>query len=169
HYYLPVIISKNAKVNFINHIITHDSERKFLEALEEYTEKNKINVDYWFFSKIDENLDKIYIPYYNKKDNRPAKFFPDFIFWLRRDDVYYIIFVDPKGIEYTDYEYKVDGYSKIFEENDRPKEFNYNGLKVRVMLYLYTVDRNRLPERYKKYWYDNSNIKEIFNVFGNPC
>ncbi|MEM3431661.1 MAG: DEAD/DEAH box helicase family protein, partial [Candidatus Micrarchaeia archaeon] len=146
HYYLPVIISRDAKVDFINHIITHDSEKKFLGDLEEYTKKNKINVDYWFFSKIDENLDKIYIPYYNKKDNRPAKFFPDFIFWLRRDDVYYIIFVDPKGIEYTDYEYKVDGYSKIFEENGKPKEFNYNGLKVRAMLYLYTDDKNKLSE-----------------------
>ncbi|MEM0139647.1 MAG: DEAD/DEAH box helicase family protein [Ferroplasma sp.] len=165
HYYLPVIISKDAKVDFINHIITYDSEKKFLEDLEEYTKKNKINVDYWFFSKIDENLDKIYIPYYNKKDNRMAKFFPDFIFWLRRNDVYYIIFVDPKGAEYTDYEYKVDGFSRIFEENSKPKEFNYNGLKVQVMLYLYTDDRNKLSEKYKDYWYDD--VEKIFNVFEN--
>ena len=76
HYYLPVIISKDAKVDFINHIITFDSEKKFLKDLENYTKNNNINVDYWFFSKIDENLDKIYIPYYNKKYNKFAKFFP---------------------------------------------------------------------------------------------
>ncbi|MEM3193322.1 MAG: hypothetical protein QW292_14785, partial [Candidatus Parvarchaeota archaeon] len=32
HYYLPVIISRDAKVDFINHIITHDSEKNFLET-----------------------------------------------------------------------------------------------------------------------------------------
>ncbi|MEM4058807.1 MAG: hypothetical protein QXZ12_08850, partial [Thermoplasmata archaeon] len=165
HYYLPVIISKDAKVDFINHIITYDSEKKFLADLEKYTKGTKINVDYWFFSKIDEDLDKIYIPYYNKKDNKLAKFFPDFIFWLKKDEMYYIIFIDPKGTAYTDYEYKVDGFSRIFEENSKPKEFNYDGLKVQVMLYLYTDDKNKLSEKYKEYWYDN--IEKIFNVFKN--
>ncbi|MCW1311734.1 MAG: restriction endonuclease subunit R, partial [Candidatus Rehaiarchaeum fermentans] len=163
HYYLPVIISKDEKVDFINHIITFESEKKFLRDLEKYITKNNIDVDYWFFSKIDQSLDKIYIPYYNKKDNKPAKFFPDFIFWLKKGDMYYIIFVDPKSTSYTDYEYKVDGFSRIFEENGKPKEFNYHGLKVRVMLYLYTDDKNKLPEKYKNYWYDN--IEKIFNVF----
>ncbi|MEM4972058.1 MAG: hypothetical protein QXE01_12500, partial [Sulfolobales archaeon] len=163
HYYLPVIISKDEKIDFINHIITFESEKKFLRDLEKYITKNNIDVDYWFFSKIDQSLDKIYIPYYNKKDNKPAKFFPDFIFWLKKGDMYYIIFVDPKSTSYTDYEYKVDGFSRIFEENGKPKEFNYHGLKVRVMLYLYTDDKNKLPEKYKKYWYDN--IEKIFNVF----
>ncbi|MCW1291717.1 MAG: DEAD/DEAH box helicase family protein [Candidatus Rehaiarchaeum fermentans] len=165
HYYLPVIISKDAKVDFINHIITFDSEKKFLKDLENYTKNNNINVDYWFFSKIDENLDKIYIPYYNKKYNKFAKFFPDFIFWLKKDEMYYIIFVDPKGTEYTDYEYKVDGFRRIFGENSKPREFDYNGLKVCVKLYLYTDDENKLPEGYKEYWFDN--IDKIFNVFKN--
>ncbi|MEM3431669.1 MAG: DEAD/DEAH box helicase family protein, partial [Candidatus Micrarchaeia archaeon] len=104
HYYLPVIISKDEKVNFINHIITFESEKKFLRDLEEYTKENNIDVDYWFFSKIDQSLDKIYIPYYDKKDNRIKKFFPDFIFWLKRGERFYIVFLDPKGTAQTDYE-----------------------------------------------------------------
>ena len=165
HYYLPVIISKDTKVDFINHIINVDSEREFLIALEDYIKKNKPGIDYWFFSKVDEELDKIYIPYYNKKYNKTSRFYPDFIFWLKKDDIYYIIFVDPKGTEYTDYEYKVDGFSRIFEEQGKTKEFNYNGLKINVLLYLYTEDRNKLSEGYKKYWYDD--IEQIFNIFEN--
>ncbi|MEM3241171.1 MAG: hypothetical protein QXV13_01830, partial [Candidatus Micrarchaeaceae archaeon] len=60
---------------------------------------------------------------------------------------------------------EVDGFSRIFEEDSKPKEFNYHGLKVQVMLYLYTDDKNKLPERYKAYWYDN--VEKIFNVFEN--
>ncbi|MCW1292180.1 MAG: restriction endonuclease subunit R, partial [Candidatus Rehaiarchaeum fermentans] len=165
HYYLPIIISKDEKVDFINHIITVKSEKKFLRDLEEYTKENDIDVDYWFFSKIDQSLDKIYIPYYDKEKNKISKFFPDFIFWLKKGERFYIIFVDPKGTTYTDYEYKVDGFSRIFEENGKPKEFNYNGLKVQVILYLYTDDKNKLSEKYKEYWYDN--IEKIFNVFKN--
>ncbi|MEM4067934.1 MAG: DEAD/DEAH box helicase family protein [Candidatus Micrarchaeaceae archaeon] len=165
HYYLPVIISKDEKVDFINHIITFESEKKFLRDLEEYTKENNIDVDYWFFSKIDQSLDKIYIPYYDKKHNKIKKFFPDFIFWLKRGERFYIVFLDPKGTAHTNYEYKVDDFSRIFEENEKPKEFNYHELKVQVMLYLYTDDKNKLSEGYKKYWYDNP--EKIFNVFKN--
>ncbi|MEM3415377.1 MAG: hypothetical protein QW575_07365 [Thermoproteota archaeon] len=66
HYYLPLMISRDSKVNIINHIINVGSEREFLTDLEEYTKKNKPDIDYRFFSKIDENSDKIYILYYNK-------------------------------------------------------------------------------------------------------
>ena len=162
HYYLPVLISEDSKADFINHIINVESERKFLENLEDYVKQSEINVDYWFFSKIDEDLDKIYIPYYNKKYNKESKFFPDFIFWIKKENTYYIIFVDPKGIEHTDYEYKVDGYKIIYEEYGKPKEFRYNNFIVKVFLYLYTEDKNKLPNEYKRYWF--SSIDNIFNI-----
>lgn len=164
HYYVPVIISENEKISYLTHIIKVESEVKFLEKLEEYVKSNEIECDYWFFSKIDEDLDKVYIPYYNKEENRESRFYPDFIFWIKKGNDYYIVFVDPKGIKHTEYEYKVDGYSILFEEQGSAKSFNYNGLNVKVFLFLYTKDINKLSEGYKRYWFDNNSIDKIFKV-----
>jgi superfamily II DNA or RNA helicase len=163
HYYVPVMIAEDSKEDFINHIIKEDSERKFIESLEDYTRKNELDVDYWFFSKIDQATDKVYIPYYNKKNNKQEKFYPDFIFWIKKNNDYHIVFVDPKSTSYTDYEYKVDGYRQNFEENGNPKQFNYKkDLNIYVHLFLFTDDKNKLPKGYKRYWYDNP--KMIFDL-----
>ena len=163
HYYIPVMIAEDSKEDLINHIIKEPSEKKFIEDLENYIKikSNEVNVDYWFFSKIDQTTDKIYIPYYNKKNNGQDKFYPDFIFWLKKDNDYYIIFVDPKSINYTDYGYKVEGYSRIFEENNNPKRFKYNEYNIYVYLLFYTDDKNKLSEDYQRYWCDSP--EEIFS------
>ncbi|MEM0230594.1 MAG: DEAD/DEAH box helicase family protein [Candidatus Woesearchaeota archaeon] len=165
HYYLPLIISENDKIDYINHIIKVESERKFIEELEEYLKKDD-NLfkacDWWMFSKIDENLDEIYIPYYNKSINKIEKFKPDFIFWLKKGDEYFITFIDPKSTKYTDFEYKVDGYKRIFEKEEKIIIFDNEGIKIRVYLFLYTDDKNKVSEGYKKYWFDNfENIKTV--------
>jgi len=163
HYYIPVMIAEDSKEDLINHIIKEPSEKKFIEDLENYIKikSNEVNVDYWFFSKIDQTTDKIYIPYYNKKNNGQDKFYPDFIFWLKKDNDYYIIFVDPKSINYTDYGYKVEGYSRIFEENNNPKRFKYNEYNIYVYLLFYTDDKNKVSGDYQRYWCDSP--EEIFS------
>jgi len=162
HYYIPVMVAEDSKEDFIKHIIKEESEKKFIDDLENYIKNNEVNADFWYFSKIDQTTDKIYIPYYNKKNNRQDKFYPDFIFWIKKDNDYYIIFVDPKSTSFTDYEYKVDGYSRIFEENGKIKEFHKDQLNIYVYLFLYTDDKKILPEKYKKYWYDDP--KSIFDI-----
>ena len=155
HYYNPVLIAEDPnEEDLINHIIKEPSEKEFIENLENYIKDNKVNVDYWFFSKIDQTTDKIYIPYYDKENNSQSNFYPDFIFWIKKGKDYYIIFVDPKSRKFTEYEYKVDGYSRIFEENGNPKRFEYDKYNIYVYLLLYTDDRKKLPKRYERYWYD---------------
>jgi type III restriction enzyme len=162
HYYIPLIVSTKDKIDYINHIIDVESERKFIEQLENYLkeENNLFKVfDWWMFSKIDEHLDEIHIPYYNKAHNKIERFKPDFIFWIKKVDKYIILFADPKGIRHTDYEYKVDGYKRIFEENNSKKEFDVDKNKVEVQLFLFTEDQNQLSEGYKDYWFDD--VKKI--------
>lgn len=154
HYYIPLILSEKEKVDYIKHIIKRESEVKFVEKLEEYLEKeNNLfeKFDWWFFSKIDEDLDEVYIPWYDPKSHSIRKFKPDFIFWLCKGKNYHIVFVDPKSISFTDYEYKVDWYKKLFENKkfDSPEK-NY---KIKVSLYLYT--KEKVPQGYKKYWFEN--------------
>ncbi|MEM4588332.1 MAG: DEAD/DEAH box helicase family protein, partial [Nanopusillaceae archaeon] len=167
HYYIPIVLSENEKINYIKHIIKTKSERDFINKLDEFIDKNgnNLNLDWWLFSKIDESLDNVYIPYYDPIQNKIRKFYPDFIFWFKRGNEYTIVFVDPKGVSHTEYQYKVDGFRLIFENKDgSPKIFEYENLKIRVFLFLYTEDINLLPEGYKKYWLDKNKIENIFKV-----
>lgn len=166
HYYIPIILSEAEKVDYIKHIIKTPSEVKFVKDLERYLENdNKFKeFDWWLFSKLDESLDQVYIPYYDPKTNRIRHFYPDFVFWLQKGDGYFIVFIDPKGTSHTDYMHKIAGYRMVFEEDDSGKKvLPHDGLKVRVFTFLYTDDVNVLAQGYRKYWSDNIR-KAIANV-----
>ncbi|MGB9754288.1 hypothetical protein [Roseiflexus castenholzii] len=157
HYYLPVVLAEDEKVDYIRHIIKTPSEVRFIKDLEACLEKgdNKFTeFDWWFFSKLDESLDEVYIPYYDQKTNRIARFKPDFIFWLAKESRYFIVFVDPKGTEHTEYQRKVDGYRVVFMENGMAKEFQYDNCKVSVHLFLYTQNQATIPQGYQECWVD---------------
>ena len=161
HYYLPVIVSETEKIDYLNHIINVDSEVRFIEQLEEYLAKPD-NIfprfDWWMFSKLDQTLDEVLIPYYNPKENNIANFKPDFIFWAQKGNRYLILFVDPKGTEHADGYRKIDGYSRIFEigEQKESRNFSYNGFIINTKLLL--KPRRGIAEvleNYKRYWFDN--------------
>ncbi|ROL56125.1 DEAD/DEAH box helicase [Bacteroidetes/Chlorobi group bacterium Naka2016] len=163
HYYIPIALTESERADFIRHIIKNKSEVDFINQLEDYLQqKNNIfsSFDWWYFSKIDETLDEVYIPYYQPKTNKIEKFKPDFIFWLKKDNNYIILFIDPKGTEHTDGYRKIDGYSRIFEtEKNGQKEsrdFSYNGFTINTKLLL--KPRRGIAEvleNYKRYWFDN--------------
>jgi superfamily II DNA or RNA helicase len=169
HYYLPVIVSETEKIDYINHIINVDSEVRFIEELEEYLAKPDnifTQFDWWMFSKLDQTIDEVYIPYYDPKKNTIANFKPDFIFWAQKGKRYLILFVDPKGTEHTDGYRKIDGYSRIFETekngNRQSKDFSYNGFTINTKLLLKPRPGvASVLENYKRYWFDS------FVDFGN--
>ncbi|MEM4222303.1 MAG: DEAD/DEAH box helicase family protein, partial [archaeon] len=163
HYYLPVIVSKTEKIDYLNHIINVDSEVKFLEQLEKYLAKPDnifTQFDWWMFSKLDQTLDEVFIPYYNPKENNIANFKSDFIFWAQKDKYYLILFVDPKGTEHADGYRKIDGFSRIFEIDldgkKQSRDFSYNGFTINVKLLLKPKRGIAgVLENYKQYWFDN--------------
>jgi hypothetical protein len=151
HYYIPVIISEEDKIDYIKHIIKTASEYEFLQDLEK-NENIFDSYDWWYFSKLDETLDRIYIPYYDNKSKKVREFRPDFIFWLKKGNEYVILFIDPHGIEHTETLRKIDGYKEIFEDgNGNPKIFDKAGLKIKVVFRFYNTDDNT-PKEYKKYF-----------------
>jgi len=158
HYYIPVLLSENERIDYIRTVIHVASEVHFMRQLEDYV-RQKDNgfraYDWWLFSRVEEKLDDITIPYYYPVENRMANFKPDFIFWLRKGNRYKILFVDPKGTGRSEYEHKVDGYRLLFEENGQPKIFHHQGLDVSVHLFLYTADRQLLADGYRRFWYDD--------------
>lgn len=154
HYYLPLIYSTEEKVEYIKHIIKVPSEVRFIENLDKYLSNNSNKIkNEWMFSKIDESLDKkMGIPYFYTKYNSYRDFYPDFIFWIRKDNEYKIVFVDPKGTSRTDYENKVDEFEKLFFENGQPKVFKYKNFNITFDLKLIAEDINSISEKYKEYW-----------------
>ena len=162
HYYLPVIVSETEKIDYLNHIINVDSEVRFIEQLEEYLAKpNNVftQFDWWMFSKLDQTLDKVFIPYYNHKKNRMDNYHPDFIFWLQKGNSYLILFVDPHGTAYSDINKKIDYFSKIFEmkETKESKKFSFNRFDIETRLLLMPAQGGlaSVGDNYKKYWFDN--------------
>ena len=172
HYYNPVIQSNEGqRIAYLKHIIQEDSETKFLDDLKEYVEKGDKDcilkqLDWWMFSKLDEHVDTPFIPYYDPSQNRVRKFKPDFVFWGQQGEDYTILFVDPKGMKHIDWEQKVDGYIRLFEQDGVTKTFETEGVRVSVRLSLFTRDRNHAPEgSYKRFWMDKP--QDLFR-FGFP-
>lgn len=160
HYYLPILYSKTEKNNHIGNIIKCKSEHVFIENLinKLHTIKTK-----WCFSKLVENVDEIYIPYFSKEENRWRNFYSDFIFWVKRDSHYDVYFVDPKGTKYSAYEEKVYYYKKFFynEKTNSAIKFKCsNNETIQFHLKLVTDDTNNISEAnaYKDFWILNNDF-----------
>ncbi|GAA9358758.1 DEAD/DEAH box helicase family protein [Helicobacter pylori] len=155
HYYTPLIKAKNC--DWLKHVVKVKSESDFLEELLKITKTLQENYDFWAFSKIDEHLDNLFIPYFNNAAER--KFFPDFIFWLQKGNTQIICFVDPKGSKHTDYEHKADAYQlfkdKIFNPKDDPH------FKIKVVLKFYG-NKDDVGERYRDDWIKEGELKDFF-------
>ncbi len=155
HYYTPLIKAKNC--DWLKHVVKVKSESDFLEELLKITETLQENYDFWAFSKIDEHLDNLFIPYSNNAAER--KFFPDFIFWLEKGGTQIICFIDPKGSKHTDYEHKADAYQlfkdKIFNPKDDPN------FKIKVVLKFYG-DKDKVGDKYKDDWIQKDKLKDFF-------
>ena len=159
HYYLPIVLGYE-RADYIKHIMKVESEIEFIDKLEKWTEANNNGMwDAWVFSKVDESLDQISIPYFNES-NSYSSFFPDFIFWMCKDDKYQIVFVDPKGTTHANPYYKIEGYKKLFGSTETPKSFTYSKKwKITTKLLMFNPRQSPL-EQYKKYWTDR--IDKIF-------
>ncbi|GAA6904484.1 DEAD/DEAH box helicase family protein [Helicobacter pylori] len=157
HYYTPLIKAKDC--DWLKHVVKVKSEIDFLQELQE-TETTKTlqeNYDFWAFSKIDEHLDNLFIPYINNVAER--RFFPDFIFWLQKSDTQIICFIDPKGIAYADYEHKADAYKLFKDKIFNPK--NDPNFKIKVVLKFYG-DKDRVTDGYKDYWIQKGKLNDFF-------
>ncbi|WP_120840852.1 DEAD/DEAH box helicase family protein [Helicobacter pylori] len=156
HYYTPLIKAKNC--DWLKHVVKVKSESDFLEELLKITETLQENYDFWAFSKIDEHLDNLFIPYIDNGATE-RKFFPDFIFWLQKGGTQIICFIDPKGSKHTDYEHKADAYQlfkdKVFNPKDNPN------LKIKVVLKFYG-NKDDVGERYRDDWIKEGELKDFF-------
>ncbi len=158
HYYTPLIKAKNC--DWLKHVVKVESEIDFLKELQK-TETMKTlqeNYDFWAFSKIDEHLDNLFIPYIDNGATE-RKFFPDFIFWLQKGGTQIICFIDPKGTEHISSQRKAVWYKKLFKD----KVFNPKNdphFKIKVVLKFYG-DKDKVVEG-RDYWIKKGELKDFF-------
>ena len=161
HYYLPMVTASDpAKADFIKHIITVESEVSFLNELDQWLRNNTPQWDAWMFSKIDESLDKVHIPYFDEAVNEYRRFLPDFVFWMCKGDQYQIVFVDPKGVAHASSYRKIDGYEALFEKQGQCREFSTRfplakNVRVKLLLFNPGPDQQGPPQKYARYWRDH--------------
>ncbi|WRB40208.1 DEAD/DEAH box helicase family protein [Helicobacter pylori] len=158
HYYTPLIKAKDC--DWLKHVVKVKSEIDFLKELQE-TETMKTlqeNYDFWAFSKIDEHLDNLFIPYIDNGATE-RKFFPDFIFWLQKGDTQIICFIDPKGTEHTSGLLKADVYKPFKDKVFRSK--NDPNFKIKVVLKFYG-NKDRVPDDYRHYWIKKGKLEDFF-------
>ena len=162
HYYLPIVVTDSENGDYIQHIVKEQSEVKFLNGLETWLENNKPEWNGWMFSKIDEYLDRIHIPYYNNDINEYGRFIPDFIFWMCEGRNFQIVFVDPKGTVHKSAYLKIDGFMHFFEKNHTPIKFKFKNWNVCVRLLMFN-EIDTVPTLYRRFW--TSNYEQIFVNF----
>ncbi len=155
HYYTPLIKAKNC--DWLKHVVKVKSESDFLEELLKITETLQENYDFWAFSKIDEHLDNLFIPYIDNATER--RFFPDFIFWLEKGGTQIICFIDPKGSKHTDYEHKADAYQLFKDKIFNPK--NDPNFKIKVVLKFYG-NKDDVGDGYRDYWIEKGKLEYFF-------
>ena len=158
HYYLPLILfddeySKSA----INYAISNKSEREFLADLEGYIKGGGLSEYEWCFSRVVENIDDIYIPYFDTLEQCERRFYPDFIFWLKdRNNDFRIYFIDPKGLNYeANSRDKARGFEAIFDNQN----LIYNDKNIKVHLIYYNKSQNTSSDIAK---YVKSSVDEVF-------
>ncbi|EJU6560598.1 DEAD/DEAH box helicase family protein [Campylobacter jejuni] len=160
HYYNPLIIyNKNDKESKINFAISNESEKEFLEDLEKNLNLSFFEQYEWYFSKLVENQDEIYIPYFDEEQQKERKFYPDFIFWLKnkQSGEFDIYFIDPKGLKIEDNpRFKLKGFKMIFEN----KNLTYEDKNIKVNLFFYNKNKNYVSDELKDFV--KSNIEDIF-------
>lgn len=157
HYYTPLIKAKDC--DWLKHVVKVKSEIDFLQELQdqETTKTLQANYDFWAFSKIDEHLDNLFIPYINNVAER--RFFPDFIFWLQKGDTQIICFIDPKGTKISDYQHKADAYKLFKDKIFNPKNDPY--FKIKVVLKFYG-DKDDVGDNYRDYWIKKGKLNDFF-------
>jgi len=161
HYYNPILLSEQNHEGEYRHIINVESEKKFLEALEKYAEQDDsklIEFDWWYFSKLDESIDQVNIPYYDEKEKKFRDFSPDFVFWLKKDNNYFVVFVDPKGtVIPANAINKIDGFNDLFSNDVRQGEDI-----IQISLWYYNPNDLGFPSKYSNYWTDD--LVKVFDL-----
>jgi superfamily II DNA or RNA helicase len=162
HYYRPILLAKQGFDDMYRHIIKVSSEINFLNKLSEKAENGLFEgYEWWYFSKLEENVDDISIPYLDSEKQEFRSFFPDFIFWLKKEDKLYITFVDPKGPRHqTNTTDKIIGFQKAIGYQEK---LQVNGCEVIPDLWFYNPDiRTRIEEEYRdNYW--AKDFRQMFN------
>lgn len=157
HYYNPVLLINLPDLGLFQNVIDIDSELDFYKRLISFARNanGMEKYDWWYFSKLVENVDDIKIPYYDTEKGDYSNFYPDYIFWLKKGDKYLLKFIDPKGLRQGTEKTrdKVRGFESNFK-NRQLFTFNEKDLEIELWLYNEIFTNDVELEKYRRYQFD---------------
>jgi type III restriction enzyme len=157
HFYNPVLLVNPTFSDLFQNVISADSEIDFYRRLISFAKNanGMSKYDWWYFSKVVENVDDIKVPYFNTEKGEYSNFYPDFIFWLKQGDKYIITFIDPKGLRQgtENTRDKVLGFESIFPSG---QTFQFDGKPIEINLWLYNEQHTNdtLLNKYRRWNFD---------------
>jgi superfamily II DNA or RNA helicase len=157
HFYNPVLLVNPSYSDLFQNVISADSELDFYRRLISFAKNanGMSKYDWWYFSKVVENVDNIKIPYYNSEKGEYSNFYPDFIFWLKQGNKYIITFIDPKGLRQgtENTRDKVLGFENVFPSG---QTFEFAGQPLEINLWLYNEQHTNdtLLNKYRRWNFD---------------
>lgn len=155
HYYHPLLLKTDN--DYFKNIIDEESEIEFINNLESYLRQYDNHLkeyDSWYFSKLSERIDNIYLPYIDSEKSKVSKFYPDFIFWLKSRNDYKIIFIDPHGLQSgrDNTIDKTEGFERLFLGKTFQKD-DFN-IEIKLIWYYQESVKEELLERYREWDFD---------------
>jgi hypothetical protein len=91
HLYVPILL-QNKEIDRIYPAGLVKSEKEFIEGLRRYLKSKKPQFEVYLLR----NFPKRGVGFFNL-----SGFYPDFIMWIKSNKKQIIVFIDPKGLEYT--------------------------------------------------------------------
>jgi len=167
HIYFPLIIaSKEEGVYTVTPPGMNEGEKKFLEHLKLFLDKNTINNYEVIVLRNHENTGYGY--YLETKT-----YYPDFIMWAVKENEQIITFLDPKGLGHPDYE-KIDFNNEVNKiENDIRQKNPEQNIKLHSFIVTETPKKIMAPDlvnnsdAYNIYFiYEAGYLEKIFKKIG---
>lgn len=111
HLYAPLVrLAKGVKEIKVTPVSLNDDEKKFVDYLNDYTDKNR--------QQLEKEQKRIFLLRNKSKVGmgffEAGNFYPDYILWIDTPDAQYITFIDPKGLlHFTPQDEKIKFYQTI--------------------------------------------------------
>lgn len=158
HLYAPLVrLAKGVKEIKVTPVSLNDDEKKFVDYLNDYTDKNRQQL---------ENENKRIFLLRNKSKVgmgffEAGNFYPDYILWIDTPDAQYITFIDPKGLlHFTPQDEKIKFYKTIKELESRLRR----SLPKKIILNSFIMSSTPAGQL-QQWWHMSQENYETMNVY----
>lgn len=158
HLYAPLVrLAKGVKEIKVTPVSLNDDEKKFVDYLNDYTDKNR--------TQLEAKQQRIFLLRNKSKVGmgffEAGNFYPDYILWIDTPDTQYITFIDPKGLlHFTPKDEKIKFYKTIKELESRLARSSSKKIVLNSFIMSSTP-----AGQLQQWWHMKQSDYEVMNVY----